>query len=64
MTNPVQEAKIKVAWIPHIEEYREVFECEHGLYYCLDPGDGLPTHIDSEDGIDVKEMTEEEADAL
>jgi len=56
--------KIKVAWIPHIEEYREVFKCEHGLYYCLDPGDGLPSHIHDGDGIEVKEMTEDEAARL
>jgi hypothetical protein len=56
--------KIKIAWIPGIDEYRDVFECEHGLYYCLDPGDGLGTHIVPGDGIVVQEMTEEEANKL
>jgi len=53
-----------VAWIPFIGEYREVFECEHGLYYCLDPGDGLGTHINEGDGIEVKEMTADEVTKL
>lgn len=56
--------RIKIAWIPFIEEHREVFECEHGPYYYLDPGDGLGTHIKDGDGIEVKEMTEEEANRL
>lgn len=60
----VTTTKVKIAWIPGIEEYREVFGCDHGLYYCLDPGDGLPTHIQDGDGIEVKEMTEEEAARL
>lgn len=55
---------MKVAWIPFIEEYREVFECEHGLYYCLAPEDGLGTHIKESDDIEVKDLTQEEVDAL
>jgi hypothetical protein len=41
-----------------------VFDCQHGQFYCLDPGDGLGTHIHEGDGIEVKEMTEEEAAKL
>jgi hypothetical protein len=55
---------MKVAWIPDIEEYREVFECEHGFFYILDPGDGLGTHIEEDSGIKIIEMTEEEASQL
>jgi hypothetical protein len=64
--HPLDEPqKVLIAWLPHIEEYREVFECDPGhFYYCLDPGDGLPTEIVKGGGIEVKEMTQEEADKL
>jgi len=55
--------KILVAWIPNIREWRDVFECDHGRYYCLDPGDGLGTHIGDGDGIEVIETTEAEVNA-
>lgn len=56
--------KLKVAWIPRIEEWREVFEEDGKRFYCLDPGDGLPTYIVKGDGIEVKEVTQEEAEEL
>jgi len=55
--------KLLIAWIPYLREWRDVFECDHGRYYCLDPGDGLPTHINDGDGIEVIETTEAECDA-
>jgi len=48
---------IRIAWIPDIEEFRDVHTCAHGLCYCLDPGDGLTTHIVEGDGITVIETT-------
>jgi len=55
--------KLLIAWIPYLREWRDVFECDHGRYYCLDPGDGLPTHINDGDGIEVIETTEAECNA-
>jgi hypothetical protein len=55
--------RILIAWIPGINEWRDVYECDHGRYYCLDPGDGLGTHIKDGDGIEVLETTESEADS-
>jgi hypothetical protein len=39
--------KVEVYWLDDIREYREVFTCEccGKKAYCLDPGDGLPTHL-------------------
>jgi hypothetical protein len=54
--------RILIAWIPGINEWRDVYECDHGRYYCLDPGDGLGTHIKDGDGIEVIETTEADAD--
>ena len=58
MSETTQDEMIRVAWIPDIQEWRDVFECEHGRYYCFDPGDGLITHIEEGDGILVLETTE------
>lgn len=52
---------MKIARIPYIQEWREVFECDHDLCYCLDPGDGLGTHIEDGDGITVLDTTEADA---
>lgn len=51
-------ATIRVAYIPDIEEDREIFECPGcgELCYCLDPGDGLPTHIGNGEGYDIREV--------
>lgn len=38
---------VEVFFLEDIREYREVFTCEccAKKAYCLDPGDGLPTHL-------------------
>lgn len=37
---------VEVVFLDGIQEYREVFVCLCGKKaYCLDPGDGLPTHL-------------------
>lgn len=49
-------AKIEVIYLENIEEYREVFICKCGKKaYCLDPGDGIPTHLDENAITEFKE---------
>ena len=50
--------KVEVFWVDDIGEWREVFTCADcgRKAYCLDPGDGLPTHLDPGD---VTEWVEE-----
>ncbi len=53
-------AMIRVAFLPHIGEWREIRDCpECGEpTFCLDPGDGLADHL----GDDIAVETIDEAD--
>ena len=53
----VMEGMVEVIWLEDIREYREVFACEEcgRKAYCLDPGDGLPTHLGPDDVTEFQE---------
>jgi hypothetical protein len=49
--------KVEAFWVEDIGEWRDVFTCEccGKKAYCLDPGDGLPTHLDANDVTELVE---------